>query len=226
MKSITTTLLFFSAIIVATAQTNQTDSATRAARESARTELRERLQKWARSSVLPTIAEWKEELDRGMSSADLQTLNELRSQAKQLRGKVREHMQGLSQAWKSEDEASIRQHRTALSETRKAWLDIVDELEPLAFRYRENLKEIATKAKPIVQKWRKEGKAIALQWYEEHSDILNNDLRKILNRSDIPHKWFSGTDLKRKRVARFMLWDGDALFEEGDTRQSDAPDLR
>ena len=175
--------------------------------------------------VVTNHLEWKEKLDGALLSEDLQTLNKLRSQATQLRGKVREQLQELSQAWKSEDEASIRQHRTALSQTRKAWLDIVDELEPLAFRYRANLKEIATEAKPMVQKWRKEGKAIVLQWYEEYSDIPNDDLRKLLNRSTLPNKWFGGTDLKRKRVAQFMLWDGGILFEEGDTRQSDTPDL-
>ena len=225
MKSIAITLFFFSALSFCTAQGDRSDSSAKVAKESARAELRERLQKWARSTVFPTIAEWKEKLDGALLSEDLQTLNKLRSQATQLRGKVREQLQELSQAWKSEDEASIRQHRTALSQTRKAWLDIVDELEPLAFRYRANLKEIATEAKPMVQKWRKEGKAIVLQWYEEYSDIPNDDLRKLLNRSTLPNKWFGGTDLKRKRVAQFMLWDGGILFEEGDTRQSDTPDL-
>ena len=191
-----------------------------------RAELREQLLQWAQQRILPQLSEWKKELDAGMKADDLARLNQLRSRAAELRGKVREHLQGLREAWKNEEKEGIIKHRTALSETRKAWLDILDELEPLAFDYRETLKQIGTKAKPVLQEWKKEGKEIVQQWAEEHEDQPSvKSLARLLKRGNLPGMGIGGSYLKRKRVARFMLWDGETIpaSEEG---SGELPDIR
>lgn len=201
-------LLFLSTSGIVTPQTDRSDSATRAARKAARADLHQRFRQWMGESVFPNLSEWKAELDKAMTSEDLATLNRLRSEAKVLRGKVRLHRRGLREAWRNEDEGKIIEHRAGLTASRKAWLDIADELEILAFRYRETLKEIGKKAKPFAEEWRREGKEIFLKWKEEYAEILPDRLRSARMPDDLPGGPLRKLRLTRKRTARFMLWDG------------------
>lgn len=202
----------------ALAQTESTNQQNDEALRTAREELRERYSTWANETILPTLKEWKSRLDEGMTPDDLALLNRLRTRATGIRNQIREHRKALRQGWKDEDEEAIRKERTALTEVRKAWLDILTELEPLAFRYRATLKEIGEEGRPLVMEWRKEGKEIFRRWREETGYQTGKGPRYLKEYHESVF-WTAVITSRRRRVVRFMLWNGEesAVENSGNT---------
>jgi len=174
-------------------------------------ELHNELRTFAQGKILPTLRQWKAKLDGSMSAEDLTALNTLRARAAKLRDAMMEHGRAMRQAWKSEDDAALRTHRDAMKGLMGELHAIMKELKPLAEKYRSTLEAIGAEARPVIQEWRTEGKAIVEKWAAEHRDELGDHPRHMMRHGMPMSHMFGGP--KKKTVARFMLWNGDDLPE-------------
>ena len=227
------TIVLCSLLLITTlhinAQSQEREDLDKRVQKTALLDLQEHYKEWAKETVFPQLAEWKGALDNSMMSNDLAALNHLRTEAKALPRKLREHRLGLRNAWKTEDEKALAEHRTRLTEIQKQWLDIINELESLAFTYRDVLQELIQTSRPVIKGWKKEGREILLQWKEEQKKEVQISLYKFMQNHDLPRRWFNSNLSKRKKIARFMLWDGEMMINDtnpnGNTIENELPDL-
>jgi gas vesicle protein len=175
------------------------------------------LKEYARASVLPQLSTWKGQLDGAMTPEDLQKLNILRARAAELRDKGINQMRTMRDAWTSENYDQIKAMRQQMKEIREEHRALLEELKPLAEKYRSTLESIGQEAKPKVQNWKEEGKAIVEKWVAEHKDELG----------DMPHHMGGmmhgfghefggmGKGMRGKMMAaHFMLWDGTDFIDK------------
>lgn len=197
-------------------------------------ELRAELVRWATTTIVPQVRQWKTKLDGAMSPADLQTLNGLRERARILRSELLATGKAMHTAWRDEDYAALKTSRDKMKELMGKQKEIGEALKPLAERYMTTLKEIGTVAKPKMEEWKKQGHEIVTKWMADHKDQMG-----AMPPHGGPHEggmppegmghfgggkggpFMMGGDMHRKMmVARFMLWDGggvDGLDEGGAT---------
>lgn len=199
-------LLGLSLPLVTTAQDAPDDA--REKRRAARAAIAEELRAWGTENVLPTLLDWKERLDQGISADDLATLDRLREEVREVRTTIRTERRAIRQAWRAEDADALAAHRTALADALARRQEIIGATEQLALTYHDLLKEIAADAKPIVTEWRSEAKRIVTEWIAAHLDA--DDARKATAhlgrlRGLLPLLNASG----HGRAVRFMLWDGE-----------------
>jgi hypothetical protein len=226
MNTMRTTLMAAAAfaLMLGTAQAQRPDRQPDPQRVEAVKELRETMKSWTQSTIVPVLGRWKAQLDGAMEPTDLQKLNELRSRAASLKKERMEHVVAMREAWKNEDYASLKSHREALKGMRDKRKELMEQLKPLAMKYRSTLEEIGKTAKPQVEQWKQEGKAKVETWAAQHQDVLDGKGGKF---KGMWKHWgkFAGLDNDTKRkmaAARFMLWDGgdftrdmDQMMERG-----------
>lgn len=162
---------------------------------------------WAKQDVVPTMQEWKNTLDRSMSSQDLASLNQLRSTAALLRQQQKDAMKAMHQARLSENEDAMEQAHTTLETLREKHTELFDNVKPLAEKYKSTLQSIGETAKPKVQSWKE-----TLQTKVKDFLVANNlsSLGRMLH-----HKaGFLGAHHPRKMAVMFMLWNGDNIVDE------------
>lgn len=183
-------------------------------RQEARQQLRQTMLDWTRTAIIPTLNQWKSQLDAAMSAEDLATLNGLRSRAAALRKQGMTHRSGMHQAWQQEDYTALKTHREALRGMREQLRTLLGELKPLAIKYRTTLQQIGETARPQVKEWRNEGKQKLEEWMAAHSEELgDHPLGKFQH--GMPWKGWGkmfgmGGEMRKKvAAARFMLWNGD-----------------
>ncbi|HVZ40512.1 MAG TPA: hypothetical protein VHI13_14630 [Candidatus Kapabacteria bacterium] len=202
-------------------------------------ELRAEIVRWATTTVVPQVRQWKTKLDGAMSPADLQTLNGLRERARVLRSELVATGKAMRTAWHDEDYAALKTSRDKMKELAGRQKELGEALKPLAERYKTTLMEIGTAAKPKMEEWKKQSHEIVSKWMDAHKDQMGT-MAKPSGPNDGgmppggmprggPHHggcdmaqgapFMMGGDMHRKMmVARFMLWDGggvEGLDEEG-----------
>lgn len=190
-------------------------------------ELRESLMTWGRANVLPQLRTWKGQLDGAMSADDLRTLNDLRARATALRKEkaalAAEFGKGRRDGENKTDEArkAHREQKEALRSRHKA---IAEELKPLAEKYQSTLETIGQDARPKIEGWKEEAKAIVVKWFEQHKSELGDRKPGHMMRHGMG--MFGGFKGKGRIVARFMLWDGGDFSEEMEQMDGGSPELR
>jgi len=181
-------------------------------KSDARKDIHEKLSQFAKSEVFPSLRQWKSELDGAMNPADLASLNDLRSQATELRNQARTYTKSMAASWKNEDYAELKSSRNSLKSLAEKRDKLFAELKPIAVKYSSTLKSIGEVAKPKVEAWKEKGREIVKKWAESHKDELKDG--KHFQKLGGFFKQFAGGD-KRKAIARFMLWNGDEnIIEE------------
>jgi hypothetical protein len=175
------------------------------------------LKEFARTNILPQLTTWKGQLDGAMSADDLQKLNGLRSRAASLKKQAMDYGRSMREAWRDEDYDRIREIRAKLKELRNDHRAILEELKPLAEKYRPTLEAIGQDAKPKVEGWKQEGKAIVEKWMAQNSDQMGEMKHHMRGMMHGMGKWFGRMDRgthRKMMVARFMLWDGSNFLDQ------------
>jgi hypothetical protein len=192
------------------------------AKMEAHKELMGTLKEYARANVLPQLTTWKGQLDGAMSADDLQKLNTLRARAAELRDKGISQMRTMREAWTAENYDQIKAMRQQMKEIKAEHRALLEELKPLAEKYRSTLEAIGQESKPKVQNWKAEGKALVEKWMAEHKDEVGDMPRHMggMMMHGFGHKFGKmGKEMRGKMMAaHFMLWDGTDFidkFEQG-----------
>lgn len=198
-------------------------------REAARQQLRQTMLDWARTTIWPTLTQWKNQLDAAMTPEDVTTLNGLRARAATLRKEFISQRNSLRTAWQDEDYDALKTHREALKGMRQQRHDLFKELKPLAIKYRQTLQQIGETAKPQVKQWREAAKQKVEEWLAARSNDGSNDgsndefATPPFGFHGGPWKGWGkmfgvGGEMRKKiAVARFMLWNGEAMTEQPET---------
>lgn len=180
------------------------------------------IQKYIKSEILPKLKELKTELDKGLPSEDLNTLNDLRAKAKKIRSQIFELRKEIREAHRNGDGDKFDAKRDEIEELHDQMLDLLEQLKPIAEKNKDLLKSIGTKAKPFVNEWRDDIRDIIKGWMQEHKSELCNKMgdRRCKNFNNNKMRDHFGFNFDRRRaVARFMLWDGtDDFLDEFEER--------
>jgi len=179
-------------------------------------QLRASLRSFGNEEILPYMSDWKNDLESGMSTDELEALNQLRVKAKLLNEKRKQFRSGLKDAWKNESNVNFGDIKGSRRELWDEYMKIIEELRPLAEKYETTLKAIGEKAKPKSQLWKKKAKTIGQKWWEQYQDQFTERekmfvlliVKRFSDRND-----FSGEAFKGIQVSRFILWDGDTYGE-------------
>lgn len=187
------------------------------------------LKSWGTTTVLPQLREWKGDLDGAMSAEDLRTLNDLRARSAALRTEKAAIGGEMRAARQSDDKAAAEAAHEKMKGLHEKHKAIADELKPLAAKYRSTLEQIGSEAKPKMESWKEEAKAIATKWFEENKSNFSEDQVGRMHHGMKMFGHFGGGRMGHRMVARFMLWDGNNLIDQMDemgTPGDGAPELR
>ena len=198
-------------------------------------ELRQKLVGWAESNVVPTLTAWKSRLDAAMAPEDLRALNLLRVRARALQKEMITNGMAMRDAWHLENYTALKSTRDKMKQLMESGRALLEELKPIAVKYRSTLEGIGAEAKPIVEGWKKQGKEIVRQWREQHPRPDG------ANGGDAPPAEMGGMgpmgmrggllgrlpmDVRSKlAAARFMLWDGQTSPGSFSDELDDMPEL-
>jgi|APEBP8051072266_1049373.scaffolds.fasta_scaffold03198_4 hypothetical protein len=177
-------------------------------REQARKEMKSMFAEFAKKEILPSMRQWKSNLDAAMSSEDLATLNTLRKKAKQMRESTQTTANAMRRAWKDEDYEALKKYREQLDNAKDDRIRLALDCKPLAKKYSAVLEKIGEDAKSKAPQWREKGKELVRQWMEKY------DIKADGNILDGMKKRFGflGQGDGKKAALRFMLWDGSEDF--------------
>ena len=177
-------------------------------------DLHNTMSSWAQTNVLPTLKSWKAKLDGSMSAADLNTLNGLRSRAAELRKDAMAAGMAMHQARQGENYDAMKENRDKMKELGDKRKAIMQELKPLAEKYRSTLETIGQEAKPKVEEWKKSGIEIAQKWYQDHKDVLGDRGQGMLGHGLGMLGRLDDATRRKIVAAYFMLWDGGDPIEQ------------
>jgi len=181
-------------------------------------ELFQQLRDYAQTNIIPKMKELKTRLDHSMSSDDLQSLNELRDHATQMKEEGKKDALLLKKAWQSNNMRNVKLYVGKIKELKGQRDEMLKDLKPLGLKYKTTLLEIGKDAKPSSKTWQADVKKIVAGWFVKHQGDLSTDHKKLFAKKVQKLKLLAGmgADLKaRLAAARFMLWDGNDVPEIG-----------
>ncbi len=205
MKKLLVVLVTFS--FIATGLNAQHHRGENAATKAALSELHADMRSWFETSVYPTLKAWHKEYDASLSPEDLATLNQLRTQAKQLKEQAHKEMKQNFEG-KKRDKREFKDLMRALKEMHRNQIhELVEQLKPIAKNSREKLLSIHDQGEAQIETWRAEAKQRIDAWkdkYEIDGKKMHRHGRHGFGNDFMP---FSA-DGKRAAM-KFMLWDGN-----------------
>ncbi len=181
--------------------------------------LKEKLVAWAKVEVVPSLREWKNQFDAGMSPADLQRLNELRTQASELRRermtlmpKMREARHSFNQEGAASEDAQLLALREQSKKMRQKESEVFAEAQKFAEKYEASLKTLSEQAKPKLKQWL----SAVLQQAEDFAKQNESNLRPYRQElmGMLPILMHADRGFAKRRVTSyFLLWDGAEIPE-------------
>jgi len=183
---------------------------------------------WAQENIIPTVREWKTSFDNSLSREDLRLLNSLRDRATQMKNDGRRYALALRRALQNNNPERARFFRRKLEALKQDRQALLNDLKPIALRYKTGLERIGAVAKPHVREWKAELGRIGREWYQQHQQDLSPVAKRALRRALAKMKLFDQTDeATRAKIAaaRFLLWDGSDLPQRSWLLDAETPDL-
>lgn len=175
------------------------------------------LQKYYENEIVPYMLIWKSTLDNAMTSADLNKLNQLRSQAKELRETVKTNFfkRNKKFAGKNKD-SEIEKANCEFKDYSEKFANIINQVYPLAEKYESTIETLKNEASNLIPKWRQDYKNIWNKYFEQDD---NDKDGKSCNHHKRSHKMgigvYSGLDFSTKHKAvMFMLWNGQEINQD------------
>ena len=174
-------------------------------------EFRVEVMEYKDSEILPAMTEWKKQLDAAMTPEDLTKLNELRQKAETFRSK-------LAQSMKDMQVGNKDGLKDIMISTKNEMQSIMEELKPLAEKYKGTLENLMETAKPSMEKWKEDVQEIhketIVETFKNEEQNCNGKMKKhhrmhleMSPMGPMGHKHRGG-------AAMFMLWNGQSeLFD-------------
>ncbi len=228
------TLALISAILISglvAIQAQDEDLSIREQRQQFRTERREKMTQFHNEEVVPILKKMKAKLDKSMSAEDLETLNDLRSQAAKLREEHRAERDKFREMVASNPDSCFcnerKEHRAKAEAHRAEMNKLFDKLEPLAEKYEKSLsllyeefevefKNIREKRQELRsdfrkgtrQEFRKNGRRGGRGHGQGHGYGRGNNGRRF----DRGNGFGNGDcEMMLHNPERFLLWDGSLI---------------
>ncbi len=183
-------------------------------------ELRNNVQTYTKTEIIPVMKDWKLKLDHSLATADLQQLNDLRQKATEERNKMRQDMKQDMKDNKGNKKEIKEDRKNDMKDARSDFKELFKELKPLAEKYKDVLQEIGKDAQPKVEVWKDKIKTIFEDWktkYKDELEKLKAQAESHGKTMDMEKRFGKVHDFKADfgkpvAVARFMLWDGTGNF--------------
>ncbi|NQW30848.1 MAG: T9SS type A sorting domain-containing protein [Ignavibacteria bacterium] len=187
-------------------------------------ELHKEMRAWFESSVYPTLKQWHDEYDASLSSEDLSTLNQLRTQAKQLKESAHADMKGQFKDSKRDKDAMREKMHEMKAKYKDQMRSLMEKLKPIAKNSRATLLGIHDRGEGQIEKWKSEAKTIIDRWKAKSDvDDTKRGGRGSHGMHGIEHDFLPFAADGKRAAVRFMLWDGnmpqpkqDAPFGDSD----------
>jgi hypothetical protein len=163
------------------------------------------------SEILPKMTEWKKQLDAAMTPEDLTKLNELREKAEKFRA-------NLAKSMKDMEVGNIEALKEKMISSKENIVSIMEELKPLAEKYKSTLDNLVETAKPSMEKWKDDIHEIRTEIIIESTIEEKADCEKKIKKHhhlnmDLTPMGPMGMK-HRGGKAMFMLWNGQTdLFD-------------
>lgn len=174
-------------------------------------EFKVEVMEYKNSEILPTLKEWKKQLDAAMTPEDLTKLNDLRERAEKFRTKISKSFKDMEVG-----------NREALKDVFKSSKDdirgLMEELKPLAEEYKTTLESLMETAKPSMEKWKDDIHEIRTEIIIESTTEEKADCEKKIKKHhhlnmDLSPMGPMGMKHPAGK-AMFMLWNGQTdLFD-------------
>jgi hypothetical protein len=163
-----------------------------------------------------------------MSTSDLQTLNDLRDRATQLKKRGQRLGLALRKALRESNFGDARQIRAKIKELGNQREELLKDLKALGTKYKETLVEIGKEAKPYGKEWRAGIQNVGRAWYESRKENLSVGFKaalgKAIERLRMLGVLMDGAMKAKLAAAKFMLWDGQDLPEMSQMLMDENPE--
>lgn len=169
-----------------------------------RNELRKSIEKYRDENIFPKMLEWKDKIDKTLTSEELKSLNKLREDFKvskdKIKTKVTDVRSDIQKGYKVDKEKFhylMDDYRDEMKKYGKA-------VKPLAIAHLDAFKKIGEEAKPFKSKWKEDLTKIFEDWKKNNPEIGN---KPNFNKFG---EGMMGMQAKDKLMALYLiLWDGN-----------------
>ncbi len=181
------------------------------------------LQNYYENEIIPYMIKWKNQLDNAMTKADLNKLNELRFQAKELKENIKLNFFKRNKTFPGKNKDSeIEKANCEFKNHSEQFENIINQVKPLADKYESTIVLLKNEANELIPKWRDDYKNIWNKYFENQNN--KNEVNRC-NHHKYSHKMhiglYSGLDFTTKHKAvMFMLWNGQEKNQEFITNSS------
>lgn len=172
-------------------------------------ELGDNMRQYMEENVFPQMDDWKEQIDNGLSTEDLNKLNHLRAKAKESKDKMREFRKDnrgmrMGKHGRKGKQGNFRNNKK-MQEFREKRYAFRDELEEIIDNNQDFLAQIFDEAEIKHNEWKDDLEEIKDNWKEKYENELDDmkGKRKGKNRM----KGFSD-DKRGDYRYKVLLWDG------------------
>lgn len=182
--------------------------------------LGEKIREYSDTNIHPQLDEWKTIIDKKLNKDDLEKLNKLRAEAKEMQENMMKKMQDMRQnsmmgrpmgmdnqnnggkpQYKKDFRETMKNNRKMINEKRDEWKD---QLEVIIDKYPDFFDDLFDKVEKKQEIWKDDLAEIKDNWKKENKDVLEemkNGRGKRMDRMDMMERKF-------KNPEHILLWDG------------------
>ncbi len=193
-----TAVLLLTIALPSAAQRQRSSKLDREQQRQEHQQLRADLRAWFTTEVAPTLRQWQQAFDAGLTAEERATLLDLRSQASTIRESVRQEMERLRDDRSELDRDELREQlHSVKAEHREQMQAIMARLKPLAKTHRDRLRELFDTNEEQIDAWR------------AHVDDLRDKAgRRGRGHGKDPGEMGLLMGDGRSMAMKFLLWDG------------------
>jgi hypothetical protein len=173
--------------------------------------IHEQIRYWAQKELVPSLKEWKSQLDGVMTNADLSAVNLMRQRATELRKQRMPLMKSIREAWKGTDEVKLNDLRAQMKTIENQQRELFTELKPFVEKYNSTLKKIGDDARPKVKSWMESLKIRLREFTGSDSSYRPEHFSPEILNWGFGMMWAHPGAMPARIAAQFMLWDGDDI---------------
>lgn len=191
-----TAVLFLTIALPSAAQRQRSGNHDRGQQRQEHQQLRADLRSWFTTEVAPTLRQWQQAFDAGLTAEERATLLDLRSQASTIRERVRQEMDRLRDDRSELDRDELRERlHDVKAEHREQMQAIMARLKPLAKTHRDRLRELFDTNEEQIDAWR-----------AHVEDLRDKADHRGHGKGPDEMGLFLGDG--RSMAMKFLLWDG------------------
>ena len=186
-----------------------------------RDELRNSINNYKTTNIIPQMNTWKSDIDRNIKSEDLTKLNQLREKAYNLRLEAKKNFEAKAKDGFGE-KRSDRKKPENRDHKKNEMKEIGKELKAIINNNEEYFDKLFADAKPILRNWRDDIEDIIEKWHEDNEELIEEARENKDGKFRPRHPRMDGMiGGKKMAAARILLYNGkddemdDAFMKEG-----------